>query len=108
MGVPGYMQAKTDVGYFTVTKSSKDLGAFITPVLKQVADTGPYMHNGMFSTLEEVVSFYDKRGDGLALTEVEKADLVTFLESLSGPLPEVEVPQLPAYQLINNWNEARN
>jgi len=108
MGVPGYMQTRRDVGRFIVTKNYDDVGAFITPGLRQVADTGPYMHNGVFSTLQEVVLFYNNRGDGLDLSDTELDDLVAFLESLSGALPEVKIPEPPPYQAMKNWREARN
>jgi cytochrome c peroxidase len=71
-----------------------DLGAFKTPTLREVARTGPYMHNGSLQTLEEVVAHYDAGGRPnpnldprlrpLGLTPAEKQDLVAFLHSLSG------------------------
>lgn len=75
------------------------LGAFKTPSLRNVAQTAPYMHDGRFGTLEEVVSFYKalpERGAvghrELVLTlldeEVSTAELVAFLRALTGPLPE--------------------
>jgi cytochrome c peroxidase len=75
------------------------LGAFKTPSLRYVAQTGPYMHDGRFQTLEEVISFY-KTLPGrpsvghrelvleLLQEDVSTADLVAFLKSLSGDLPE--------------------
>lgn len=71
------------------------LGQFKTPSLRGVADTAPYMHDGRFETLEEVVRFYDTRQGAaplghpttllqpLDLTEIEIGDLVAFLESLT-------------------------
>lgn len=71
------------------------LGSFKTPTLRGVAETAPYMHDGRFDTLEQVVRFYSTR-DGasplghpttllqpLRLSDGEIADLVAFLESLS-------------------------
>lgn len=49
----------TDVGRFAITKDSADLGKFKTPGLRNIALTAPYMHNGMFRTLEEVIDYYD-------------------------------------------------
>jgi cytochrome c peroxidase len=76
-------------------KQSHQLGQFKTPSLRGAADTAPYMHDGRFATLKEVVRFYSTR-DGalplghpttllqpLGLSEREIADLVAFLESLS-------------------------
>lgn len=59
-------------------------GAFNTPMLRDLANTAPYMHNGALDTLEEVVAFYDSESSlpALNLTEQERADLVRYLESL--------------------------
>jgi cytochrome c peroxidase len=61
-----------------------DPGPFDTPQLRDVKNTAPYMHNGVFKTLQQVVDFYDKDATTapLHLTAREKADLVAFLESL--------------------------
>ncbi len=82
-----------DLGRFAVTQFAAHRGAFKTPTLYNVALTGPYMHDGSLSTLEEVVEFYDQGGgpdEGrsalirkLNLTEQEKADLVEFLKALN-------------------------
>ncbi len=91
----GWKEGKfADPGRFGVTGIAKDMGAFKTPTLRQIAQTGPYMHDGRFPTLEAVVDFY---GDGcmpnphldpliqpLPLTIQEKLALVEFLRSLSG------------------------
>ncbi|GJL66791.1 MAG: cytochrome-c peroxidase [Nitrospirales bacterium] len=83
-----------DLGRYIVTKSPKDVGAFKTPTLREISQTAPYMHDGRFSTLRQVVDFYDRGGidnprkdpliQPLKLTEPEKEDLVEFLRSLSG------------------------
>jgi cytochrome c peroxidase len=86
-----------DRGRFDITKDSADLGKFKVPGLRNVAVTPPYMHNGMFQTLEEVIEFYDQPNqtipgglnrdtllnEPLNLTQQEKADLKTFLEALT-------------------------
>jgi len=85
-----------DVGRFGVTKDSADLGKFKVPGLRNVALTAPYMHNGMFATLEEVIEYYnnpyavvqepiniDTLMQPLDLTQQEKDDLLHFLESLT-------------------------
>lgn len=86
-----------DPGRYKVTGKKEDLGKFKTPGLRNVAVTGPYMHNGMFKTLEEVVEYYNNTGAfvlnpinmdnrvavPLGLTRQEKADLVAFLKSLT-------------------------
>jgi len=112
MGVPNYMNERTDVGRFIVTKINEDRGRFITPSLRQVAKTAPYMHNGVLSTLADVVEFYRSGVSGdidpVSLTDAEVGDIVAYLEAMSGPEPEVAVPTTPRYQVIDNWLEVRN
>ena len=102
MNVPEYAQVKEDLGRYLVTKEAKDKGAFKTPTLRNVAQRDPYMHNGAFHALEEIIDFYDRGGGAvagksplvqpLALTAPEKRDLLAFLQALTG---EVQ-PLLPA------------
>lgn len=90
----GTDKADPDPGRFAVTKNPADWGAFKTPTLREIANTAPYMHDGRFRTLDEVVDFYDKGGipnknldetmKPLKLSEQEKKDLVEFLKALSG------------------------
>ena len=80
-------------GRFAVTGIEADRGRFKTPTLRAVAHTAPYMHDGSFATLEEVVEFYRAGGGANAnldpllrprdLTDREAADLVAFLRALS-------------------------
>lgn len=97
LGVEGYATLREDVGLYAVTKEGKDRGFFKTPSLREVGRTAPYMHNGIFKTLEEVVDFYD-RIKSLNLSDQEKKDLVEFLNALSGKEWAVESPLLPGYQ----------
>jgi cytochrome c peroxidase len=88
-----------------VTADAQDRGAFKTPSLRNVAETQPYMHNGQFGSLDEVVDFIDRGGHEndtlsplirpLHLTSEEKKDLIEFLHSLTSPLPPVETGRLP-------------
>jgi cytochrome c peroxidase len=102
------MDAKTpDLGRYEITKMIGDKGAFKTPGLRDVARTKPYMHDGTFKTLEEVVDHYDKGGIKnpqldeeifpLKLTPQEKADLITFMKEglASTEYPDIAPPQLP-------------
>ena len=83
-----------DPGLLNVTKKDEDRGKFRTPQLRGLMYTAPFMHNGQFKTIKEVVSFYNKGGDNtpnqseqikpLNLTKEEEKALVAFLESLSG------------------------
>jgi len=83
-----------DVGRYHVSKDKKDIGAFKTPTLREISRTAPYMHDGRFKTLKQVVSHYNQGGvknpflDNqiipLNLTESEKQDLVEMLRTLNG------------------------
>ena len=105
MGTPNYMNLREDVGHYVVSKDAADRGRFVTPSLWDVGQTAPYMHSGVFDSLAEVVDFYNAGGgavDGagpllepLGLVAAERADLVAFLESLTGDPPAVDVPDLP-------------
>lgn len=85
----------SELGRFAVTLDPSDIGRFKTPSLRNIAVTGPYMHDGSMDSLEEVVEFYNQGGednpmlDGgirpLRLTEPEKADLVEFMKALTSP-----------------------
>jgi cytochrome c peroxidase len=103
----GMEKSDPDPGRFAQTKMPGDRGAFKTPTLREIARTAPYMHDGRFQTLEEVVDYYDKGGFPnptldeeifpLKLTAQQKADLVTFLkEGLSSEsYPAIARPELP-------------
>jgi cytochrome c peroxidase len=71
-------------GDWGAAKTGPLFRAFNTPTLRDVRNTGPYMHNGHFKTLEQVVDFYDGESSisPLNLTAAEKADLVAYLDSL--------------------------
>ncbi len=108
MGVPDFMNRRTDIGTYSVSKDDKDTGKFQTPSLWDVGRTAPYMHNGVLNSLAEVLEFYDKGGGPpsqmaelkpLGLTVGEKAAIVAFLESFSGAEPSVTVPKLPDYAI---------
>lgn len=86
-----------DLGRFDFTKDSADIGKFKVPGLRNVAMTAPYMHNGMFRTLEEVIDYYDQPDNfvsnaigrdsllskPLNLTAQEKKDLLQFMHALT-------------------------
>jgi cytochrome c peroxidase len=87
----------TDLGRYNETKVESDKGAFRTPTLRSIALTAPYMHDGSQRTLADVVDFYvgggssnpyrDKEIKELKLSGQERADLVAFLEALTGDTP---------------------
>lgn len=101
MGVPGYMDEREDLGAYVVSKAEADRGRFVTPSLRMLTHTAPYLHDGSLATLEEVLDFH-LRGGGVgseltavALDAPERAALLALLRALSPPLPVFDeaVPQ---------------
>ena len=88
-----------DLGRYNVTANINDIGLFKTPTLRNIELTAPYMHDGRFQTLEEVVEHYNSEVKhsptldpimtkptkiyGLGLSVSEKHDLVAFLKTLT-------------------------
>jgi cytochrome c peroxidase len=106
-----YRNLKDDPGLYFRTKQKRDKGKFRTPSLRYTLYTAPYMHNGAFFGLDEVIDFYNEGGGTndfaanktrilkpLGLTDDEKEDLLMFLESLSGEEILMEAPKLPKYE----------
>lgn len=99
------LKGNQDAGRFAKVPIRVLKGAFKTPTLRDIELTAPYMHNGMYQTLEEVVDHYNRGGDSkenldpnmkpLQLTKQEKIALVAFLKSLTGKAMEITVPRLP-------------
>ncbi len=125
MGVENYMNVRRDVGAQIIRHPAdgSDVGSFDTPTLRELKYTAPYMHNGTIATLPEVVAFLNAGGGmdqnkdpsmkPLGLTVPEQADLVAFLEALSGdPLTgpdyvwDGEIST--NYPAIENWREVAN
>lgn len=89
----------SDAGRVEISEDEKDTGAFKTPHLRNIADSGPYMHDGHLKTLKEVLDFYigagnsnDFRDEEIHeldfLTAQERTDLIAFMEALTGEYPE--------------------
>ena len=105
IGVPQVGPLKEDIGLYAETKQELDRMKFKTPTLRSVALTAPYMHDGVFKTLDEVIEFYNQGGEEvpgkdlamkpLDLTDQEKNDLVEFLKALTGESLKINVPKLP-------------
>ncbi|HSD06287.1 MAG TPA: hypothetical protein VLC96_03490 [Flavobacterium sp.] len=83
---------------FSLTHAEVNRYSFKTPTIRNIALTAPYMHNGVFKTLEEVIDFYDQGGgeglgfhlpnqtlpiDKLNLTPLEKKQLIAFMKTLT-------------------------
>ena len=90
----GWDDNKVDLGRYMVSKNPEEIGAFKTPTLREISRSAPYMHDGRFKTLDDVVNFYNQGGVKnphqdplilpLELTKEEKQDLVQFLRTLAG------------------------
>jgi cytochrome c peroxidase len=101
-GYDGWAELTEDPDRALVTRKPKDLGRFRTQDLHNIADTAPYMHNGAFATLEEVVAFYNRGGgdhpnqsgliNPLKLSDEEQSQLVAFLKTLTGTRRAMELP----------------
>ncbi|PYG33375.1 cytochrome-c peroxidase [Pelagimonas varians] len=122
MGVENYMALREDLGAYIRTHRDETKRSFLTPTLRELTYTAPYMHNGTIGTLEEVVEFYDAGGGDdslkdarlqpLGLTRGEKADLVAFLKALSGETFDIDAYVWREddfdYELIEDWRNAKN
>jgi len=85
---------KNDLGLYTITENPSHRWLFKTAGLRNISLTAPYMHNGIFATLDEVIDFYNEGGfqnellspmiRKLNLSSLEKENLKLFLESLVG------------------------
>lgn len=99
LGVPDKNnKLDADLGKFELTKAGIHRNSFKTPTIRNAALTAPYMHNGVFKTLEEVIDFYNDGGgsglgfklpnqtlpeDKLNLTKLERKQLVVFMKTLT-------------------------
>lgn len=122
IGVPqdtGFSRLSNDKGRFNINPAKETESAFRTPTIRNLPFTKPYMHNGIFKTLEEVIDFYDAGGgagkgmrvpnqtlpaDSLRLTKAEKKDLLAFINSLNEDIPL----QSPPVKLPASKNKALN
>ncbi|MFM2047975.1 MAG: putative cytochrome peroxidase [Bacteroidota bacterium] len=114
IGVPAdltYTNISKDSGRFYNAPSPENIHSFRTPTLRNIASTKPYMHNGIFKTIDQVIEFYNSGGgigkkmnidnqtlssDSLHLTTTEIDNLKTFIESLNENIPASNAPtELP-------------
>jgi len=101
LGIPSdtsFKKLSSDEGRYNMNSAPEMRNAFRTGSLRNIAHTQPYMHNGVFKTLEEVIDFYDRGGgtglgiqlpnqtlpeDKLHLSVYEKQALIAFMKSLT-------------------------
>jgi cytochrome c peroxidase len=111
IGVPtdtNFKKLSQDSGRFSIHPASEMLHAFRTGNLRNTSHTAPYMHNGVFRTMEEVIDFYDAGGgqgkginvsnqtlasDSLHLSVTEKKQLIVFLKSLDEKIQPGDPPK---------------
>lgn len=98
----GMDKPQPDLGRYAISKAESERGAFKTPTLRNIGETGPYLHDGSAMTLREVVEFYNRGGQPnpslskeikpLKLTPAEVDDLLAFLDALNGEVSGADPP----------------
>ncbi|MBL9158376.1 MAG: c-type cytochrome [Verrucomicrobiales bacterium] len=107
MGVGGHLYQKLglvkewptkDLGRYEATKNEADKYFFKVPSLRNITETGPYLHDGSIASLEEIVSKMAEYQLGRTISEEDTKAIVTFLGSLKGRIDEnyIKQPELPA------------
>ena len=94
-----YTKSETiDEGRYVVTKNESDKYLFKVPVLRNVAKTAPYFHDGSVDKLEDAVWIMGKVQFGRDLTTSQIEEIIAFLKSLTGKISEeaLKVPLLPS------------
>ena len=122
LGVPSdttYHMISSDEGRFVINPAYETKHAFRTGSIRNSSFTKPYMHNGVFNTMDEVIEFYNAGGgngkgliienqtlssDSLKLTVLEKKQLITFIQSLDEMVPN----QFPPMNLPKSKNKLLN
>jgi cytochrome c peroxidase len=122
IGVPedsGYHKLSPDKGRYNVNPAKETMNAFRTGTIRNAALTKPYMHNGIFQSLDKVIDLYDVGGgvgrklvvdnqtlstDSLHLTTEEKTSLIAFIHSLN----ENVIFETPPVSLPASSNKALN
>jgi cytochrome c peroxidase len=126
LGTPATADNKNideDPGRFRLTQVEEQMRAFKTPTLRNISMTAPYMHNGVYETLEAVLEFYHKGGgaglgmktsnqtlpfDSLQLSATEKEDILLFLRTLTdSAATKVNLPKLPEFDHNSPFNQRK-
>lgn len=85
-----------DKGRFAVTNTASDEYVFRAAPLRNIELTAPYFHSGAVWSLEEAVALMGTAQLGTELNETEVEEITAFLQTLTGEMPEIEYPKLPA------------
>lgn len=122
LGVPSdttFKRLDPDKGRYEVNPAKETLNAFRTGSLRNIMHTAPYMHNGVFKTMDEVIDFYDAGGgagkgltvnnqtlssDSLHLTKEEKKNIIQFLQTLNENIYFEAPPEKLPHSKIKNLN----
>ncbi len=107
MGIGGHLYQKLglvkpwetkDAGRFEHTKNEADKGFFKVPSLRNITETGPYLHDGSMESLDEIVAKMAEYQLGRELSDEDVKSIVSFLGSLKGEIDEefIKQPKLPA------------
>jgi cytochrome c peroxidase len=83
---------KIDTGRFTATKKEEDKYIYRVPMLRNITRTGPYFHDGSVGTIEKAVQVMAEVQLGRTLPEQDVADIVSFLDALTGRIPAHYAP----------------
>jgi len=84
-----------DLGRYTVTNDSTDRRMWRVPVLRNIAVTAPYFHNGSVTTLEEAIHVMARTQLDREFSDKQAKDVAAFLETLTGKFPDMILPRLP-------------
>ncbi|AEA43149.1 cytochrome-c peroxidase [Fluviicola taffensis] len=123
LGTPATNENKSldpDKGRYLVTKVEKQMYAFKTPTVRNSELTAPYMHNGIYTDLKQVLQFYQKGGgeglkysvpnqtlpfDSLQLSDYEQENIILFMKSLTDTVGLFQKPfKLPRFESKPTWN----
>jgi cytochrome c peroxidase len=107
MGIGGHLYQKLglakewateDTGRFQATQAETDKFFFKVPSLRNITETGPYLHDGSIESLEEIVSKMAEYQLGRQISSDDVTSVVAFLGSLKGRIDEeyIKIPELPA------------
>ncbi|HEX4875877.1 MAG TPA: cytochrome c peroxidase, partial [Chitinophagaceae bacterium] len=125
LGVPAnknFAQKSPDPGRFRINPVEEMSHAFRTNTIRNTHFTKPYMHNGVFNSLEEVIDFYDAGGgigkgitvknqtlpqDPLKLSPTEKEDLLSFIASLNEEIPAQYPPASLPLSALKEYNKRK-
>lgn len=101
LGLSYFNRKLEDLGRFGVTRKTADAGSFLTPSLRHVSKTGPYMHNGVFPSLEGLINLYQIGGGRVRPDHKVPPDRVPLLKAVL-----IKSPQLQPFQLTREERAA--